>query len=314
MTTTLTPGRGPAAHLPSSTPRETVWALGRYETLRLARHPLFVVATLLFVLVVVTTPFSEYATQAYLAQTGETETNLDWPVAPAFLLGLGGLIAMNRLTSSSDRAGDVLHAAPVEEPRRTLALCLACLLPALTAAAGAGYVLVFWAIDPPTASVSWSDFTEAERVAVMAQGVLAALGGPLLGVLVGRWWRWPTAAAVTCVVLIGWSVLSSLVPDDDNVLLTLNHMAAPFTLVAANFADSTWVLGGNHFWRVAYLVGLCLLAALGAIAHGTQGEQRRRMARVVAAVAVLTVVALVASVVFGQSGHPGYWDPRWPVG
>ena len=83
----------------------------------------------------------------------------------------------------------------------------------------------------------------------MACGVLAAVGGPLLGVLIARWWRWPTAAAVTCVLLILWSV-SSLAPDK-HWLLTLHHAATPFTLVASNGEDWSWHIGGSWPWRVA---------------------------------------------------------------
>lgn len=305
---TLAPGRA----APPVSDAATLATLARYETLRLARHPLFVVAVLLCLLVTVATPFSEYATEEYLARTGDTEANMDWPVAPAFLLGLGGLIAMNRLTTSAGRAGDVLRAAPVPEQRRTWALCVACLLPAAIALVCAAYVFTWWMVEPPTASVSWHDVTTVDKAAVMAQGVLAALGGPLVGVLVARWWRWPTAAAVSCLLLIIWTVLS-LIPDR-TALLTLHHMAAPFTLVAANFDESTWVLGGNHLWRVTYLAGLCCLAVLGACAHGTEGAARRRMIRRVAVVAAFTLAALLLSVLFGAEGQPGHWDPRWHLG
>ena len=109
--------------------RRVLWMLARYESLRLLRHPLFVLAVLLFVAVAVTTPLSEYANADYQTTADGPETNLDWPVLPAFALGLGGLIAMNRITSSAGRAGDVLRSSPVAEYRRTLALCLACLVP-----------------------------------------------------------------------------------------------------------------------------------------------------------------------------------------
>lgn len=296
---------------PSVSDATTLATLARYETLRLARHPIFVVAALLFLVLAATTPFSEYATEESFARTGDTEGNLDWPVAPAFFLGLGGLIAMNRLTTSSGRAGDVLRATPVSEQRRTLALCLACLLPAAIALLGAAYVFTWWMVEPPTVSIGWHDATTVEKAATMAQGVLAALGGSLLGVLVARWWRWPTAAAVTALVLIVWASLAFY--PDRSPLLRLNHMASPFSLLSTTTVTESWVFGGNQVWRTGYLAGLCALAALGACAHGTEGAPRRRMVRLVAVVGALTLTALLLSVVLGPDGQPGFWDPRWDL-
>jgi hypothetical protein len=309
-TATLTVSAG----APTAGQRPAVLTLARQETLRLARHPVFVVATLLFLLVAATTPFSEYANATYdVAGNGfESETNLDWTVAPAFFLGLGGLIAMNRITTSTRSAGDLVTAVPVGESQRTIALCLACLLPAAVALVGAAYVFTFWMVDPPVQSVNWRDFaTTPNLVALMATSVLAALGGPLLGVLVGRWWHWPTAGGVTAVLLIAWSVLT--IWPGSHPVGTLNHMAAPYTLIAANTdgETETWLLGGSWAWRVVYLSGLCALAALGAYAHGTEGPARRRVARVVLLVAAATVAALLLSVFLGPEGHVGYWDPVW---
>jgi len=287
--------------------RRVLWMLARYESLRLLRHPLFVFAVLLFLAVAVTTPLSEYADSDHQNTADGPETNLDWPVLPAFTLGLGGLIATNRLTSSAGRAGDVLRSSAVTESRRTLALCLACLVPGAIALAGSTYVFMFWMLDPPVQSVSWGEFTDLELAAIMACGVLAAVGGPLLGILIARWWRWPTAAAVTSVLLILWSV--STLPPDKHWLLTLNHAATPFTLVASNGEDYSWHVGGSWGWRVTYLAGLCLLAAIGACAHGSEGAQRRRLARAATVVAVLTAGCLVLAAFTGTEGYYS-WDHR----
>ena len=104
---------------------------------------------------------------------------------------------MNRITSSAGRAGEVLRAAPVAESRRTLALCLACLVPGSDRPGGSDVRLPVLDVRPAGAEISWGEFTDPELAAIMACGVLAAVGGPLLGVLTARWWRWPTAAAVT---------------------------------------------------------------------------------------------------------------------
>ena len=155
----------------------------------------------------------------------------------------------------------------MSEPRRTLALCLACLVPGGLALLGACFVFVFWMTDPPVHTENWGEFSNAELAAVLACGVLAALGGSLLGVVTARWWRWPTAAAVTAVLLILWTILGLI--NDTNALLTLNHLAAPYTLVSSNGDDWSWHLGGSWLWRVAYLTGLCGLAVIAACAHGS---------------------------------------------
>jgi len=214
---------------------------------------------------------------------------------------------MNRITSSAGRSGEVLRAAPTSEPRRTLALCLACLVPTTLALLGAIYAYVFWMVDPPVHTENWGEFSNAELAAIMACGVLAALGGSLLGVLTARWWRWPTAAAVTTVLLIIWSMVSLI--SDTHPLLTLNHLAAPFTLVSSNGDDWSWHLGGSWLWRVPYLAGLCTLAAISACAHGSDGELRRRQVRWAVAVGVLTLAALLIGAFTGPEGYYS-WDDR----
>jgi len=69
---------------------------------------------------------------------------------------------------------------------------------------------------------------------------------------------------------------------------------------------------GNLFLRLVYLAGLCALAALGAVAHGTEGESRRRTARWVIAAAVVTAGLLVLTVVTGPESFY-VEDPTWPL-
>jgi hypothetical protein len=292
---------------PATAERRALWTLARYESLRLVRHPVFFLAVLLFLYGTLSTPFNGYANAGYDAPPHGDASNLDYPLQAAFLLGLGGLIAMNRITSSSGRSGEVLDAAPVSEPKRSLALCLACLVPAGLALLGAGFVFVFWMVDPPVHTENWGEFSNAELAAVMACGVLAALGGSLLGVLTALWWPWPTAAAVTAVLLIIWTFLGLY--NDTNALLRLNHLAAPFTLVSSNGDAWSWHLGGSWLWRVPYLAGLCGLAVIAACAHGSDGELRRRQVRWAIALGVLTLVVLLIGTFTGPEGYYS-WDDR----
>jgi hypothetical protein len=294
----------------ASSTATSVRALARYETWRLARHPLFVVVVLLSVAIVVTSPIDpNYGDADYRVTAEGPNTSLDWPVAISFLIGLGGLIAMNRLASSADRAGEVLDASPVPEWRRTVALCLACLLPASIGLVLTAYMAWFWLVDPPIHARGWSEFSDAELMAVLAPGVLACLGGPLLGVLVARWWRWPTAAAVTCVLLVLWCAAS--ITRGTTSLLTALGLSAPWNTPLESFGDEAWREGGNLYLRVVYLATMCGLAAAGAIAHGTEGRLRRRLALVVGILAALALAVLVLATFTGPVGHD-VDVPAWP--
>jgi hypothetical protein len=291
--------------------RATLASLARYETLRIARHPLMVTGTVLWVFLLATyVSDPAYGGAGYDLTQDRPNTSLDTPVAPAFLIGLLGLLAMNRITSSSGRVGDALEAAPVPEVRRTLALCVACLVPGAIGLAGSAYVFYVWMTDPPIYAIGWNEYSDAALAANLAAGVLACVGGPLLGVLVARWWRWPTAAAVTSVLLVLWAALS-MIPGT-TVLLSLLHHSSPFALVTGYAEPGHWHEGGNLFLRLGYLAGLCALAALGAVAHGTEGESRRRTARWVVAAAVVTAGLLVLTVVTGPESFY-VEDPTWPL-
>jgi hypothetical protein len=251
-----------------------------------------------------------YGDAGYDLTQERPNTSLDSPVAPAFMIGLLGLIAMNRLTSSSGRLGDTLEATPFPEVRRTLALCLACLLPAVVGLAGSAYIFYVWMTDPPIYALGWNEYSDAELAANLAGGVLACLGGPLLGVLVARWWRWPTAAAVTSVLLVMWAALSMM--PGKTTLLSLLHHSSPFALVTGYAEPGHWHEGGDLFLRLGYLTGLCALAALGAVAHGTEGNTRRRMAGWVIGTGVGTVALLLLAVTTGPESYYVV-DPTWPL-
>lgn len=290
--------------------RATLANLARYETVRLARHPLMIVGTLLWVFVLATyVSDPAYGHAGYDLTQDRPNTSLDSPVAPAFMIGLLGLIAMNRITSSSGRVGGALEAAPVPEVRRTLALCLACLLPTAIGLAGSAYIFYVWMTDPPVYALGWTEYSDAELAAHLAAGVLACLGGPLLGILVARWWRWPTAAAVTTVLLVLWAALS-MIPGK-TVLLSLLHHSSPFALVTGYADPGHWHEGGNLFLRLGYLTGLCALAALGAVAHGTEGAARHRIALWVIGTAIATAGLLLLTVLTGPQSYY-VEDPAWP--
>ena len=268
------------------TPNQLV-SLALLETKRLARHPVFLVGV----------GFLAYYTVSELRFDNQGMS--EWTLTPGFFLGLTGLVATNRITRASQRASDVVGASPSDEPTRTAALCLTSLLPGLLAALTSVVVLISWHSDPPVASDGWKYFSSSDQVALHVGCVLIAMGGPLLGVAVARWWRWPAATPVVVVGLIAWSILSS-VPGTNSGLAWL-HMSAPFVMPITGDGDSDtlWVEPGSLWWQDAYLLALCSLAALTAIRHGAHPALRAKLWRATIAVAAVALLLLACSVLFG---------------
>ena len=72
----------------------------------------------------------------------------------AFLLGVFGFIVAHRLTTSLLRTRDLATTAPVDQQQRTLALCLACLVPSAAGVVVAVFMLVTAAIWTPVGDPS----------------------------------------------------------------------------------------------------------------------------------------------------------------
>ncbi len=89
----------------------------------------------------------------------------------------------------------------------------------------------------------YGPFSPSARVAVLVgQIVMPALGGPLLGVALGRWVRFPGAAFVLFLLLFGWvqlvTILTIARPDSAPVaVLRLFSPFAFFTLHATPAAS-----------------------------------------------------------------------------
>ena len=206
------------------TPTEDDWsavrALASVEAKRFARHPLFLLG-----IAIMLVPMVAVVWQRELDANPMTGT-----LFIAFLIGVFGFIVAHRLTTSLLRTRDLAGTTPVGRQQRTLALCLACLVPATAGVVVAIFMLVTAAIwtpvgDPVTAHVAWFRDDSAIDVlaTLVAMGPVAALGGPLLGVTVARWAPFRGSALIAVVTLVFLTAL----PSEASPLATAVGLAHP---------------------------------------------------------------------------------------
>jgi hypothetical protein len=263
----------------SPTRAETLRTLAGLEARRYARHPLFLLGAALLVVSMITG-------WKDVSPAGATGTD---NLAPAFFLGLLGVFVGHRVTRSTARSAEAIQASPADGVTRTAALCLACLVPGAVALAWVAWMfsaIVLLPI-PDSPAVTW-----AERAAIVVAGVGYAVGGPLVGVMVGRWTRFPGAGLVAAIVLVGWPVLVSLFSGAMSAsrISNLVQLNAPFTLWMPSQDD--WVAGGSPLWYLAYVTVLCGLAATAAMLHEASAAQRARFVRALLVLAVLAIGCL----------------------
>lgn len=265
-------------------------AMAGIEARRFVRHPVFLVGNVL--------AFGVLALMYFLDDAPHFGDVLSIPVVPAFFIGFTSLITAARLTRSSDGAAEALGTAPGTEARRTAALALACLVPF---AAGllflAGHVAAaqtrgvheveWWFGTMPDWQV-WSILVALEPV--------ACLGGGLLGVLVGRWLRFPGAAAVV-IVLVCALCMAGQLPFAYESSSELRLWAPWAMFHSGTGVDGTAVLfEGNPLAYLGYVLCLCAAAVVAALWHDRTARTRAlRVAFAAVVVAGLACLALAAT-------------------
>jgi hypothetical protein len=235
---------------------------------------------------------------------------LDYHVIPSFFIGVFGIVVAARLTASTRSSRQVLDASPVSGPRQTAALCLACVVPAV-----AGLVVVLlhraFVMADPYPDFVYGTFSPGARLLItVVIPVVACAGGPLLGVAVGRWLRFPGAALLVVVLVTFWSMVSAYLPtqswQSDAFASRLLHLAAPYTAFASGNGDGetpvTVVTSypGSPLWHTIWTVALCALAVCAGLWRGAEG---RTLSRVKRATLLSASLALVALVLAATTGH-----------
>ena len=280
MTTALAPARPGAAD-----GRATFAALAARETRRFALNPVFLLAV---------------ALTAYILWSGQrgTATEIDGPntVAAVCFGGFGMLVAF-WLTRSMRASEPVVGVTPVTLPARTAALCAVALVPF---ACGCLALLRFVQLIP-VSNALYGPFSPSGRVAVLVgQIVVPALGGPLLGVALGRWVRFPGAAFVLFLVLYGWVSLVTILSMShlDSAFVAVLRLVAPFAFFTLH-SDSGGVTAwrGSPWFFIGWQLALCAIAVLVALLRGAEGRVRSRIIRAlgIAGVAALILLVLAAT-------------------
>ncbi len=260
-------------------------AMALIEARRVARHPVFLVG--------VTLAFGVLAVMLAVDDAPAMGDQLALPVIPAFFIGLTSLITLARLTCSTQDAAEAVATAPGTEARRTTALALACLVPFTAGLAFTAAHLIAAAARGTDPREWWFQTLPDWQVwsILLALGPVACLGGGLLGVLTGRWLRFPGAAAVVVVAVVAVTMMGQFpVADVDGQSPSELRLWVPWAMFhSGSLPDGTATLfAGNPAFYLGYLLCLCSAAVLAAIWH----DRTARTGAVKGAIAAVVVLGL----------------------
>ena len=203
------------------------------------------------------------------------------------------------LTRSMRASEPVIGVTPTTLPARTAALCTVAVVPLLC-----GVLTLFAFLHfHPVGSPVYGAFSPPAQVAVLVgQIVVPSLGGPLLGVALGRWVRFPGAALVLSLVIYGWVNVATFgsLSHPDSAAFTALRLFSPFAFFTymQNAADvTTW--RGSPWFFLGWQLALCAIAVLTALLRGAEGQVRLRIIRTLSIVLVTAVIMLVLAVTGG---------------
>jgi len=275
MTTALAPAR-PAA----GAGRATFAALAARETRRFALNPVFLAAAGL---------------TAYILWSGQrgTVTDINGPnTAAAVLFGGVGMLVAFWLTRSMSASEPVVGVTPVTLPVRTAALCAVALVPFACGCLTLLAFLHFYPIGDPV----YGAFSPPARIAVLVgQIVVPSLGGPLLGVALGRWVRFPGAAFVLFLLLSGWVILvmALTLARPDSAPVAVLRLSAPFALFTLHLDAGVTAWRGSPWFFLGWQLALCAIAVLVALLRGVEGRLRSRIIRALGIAGAAAVILLL---------------------
>ncbi len=276
-----------------TTTASTLGVLARQEIRNYLRHKLFWFGTALVLLVDAVMLFN---------LDDDPGSSGSYMIAPAALLGVLGLVVMFGLTRRSDRAADAAGVVAVPERTRTLALAAATVVPFSVALGSFVVAVVAWHLHPPADYVVPPGipdaFVHAEQ---FGGGVVCAIGGPILGLVLARYLPRRGAAPVASVLLVIVTMMlqGGLVGGEQpyRVFWVWTYF------LTQRSVDGEWHLGtlpGNPFIWVLYLLALCALGVIVAVRHDLESD-RERLTKVALALTALAVVLGVLTMTVGYT-------------
>jgi hypothetical protein len=276
VTATLAPARPESA-----AGRTTFVALAARETHRFIVNPVFLFAVAM----------TAWTTWDYRKAPANAVGTGNW--FPWIFLGGFGMMATFWLTRSMRDSEPVVGVTPTALPARTGALCAVAVVSFLC---GCLALFAFLHFHPVGARV-YGAFSPPAQVAVLVgQIVIPSLGGPLLGVALGRWVPFPGAALVLGLVIFGWVNVATFgsLSHPDSAAFTALRLFSPFAFFTfmKNAADvTTW--RGSPWFFLGWQLALCAIAVLVALLRGAEGRLRARIIRALAIAGAAALIMLV---------------------
>jgi hypothetical protein len=280
--------------------------LARQEIGQYLRHKLFWFGAAVMVLADVTMLVGVF---------DENGSSAAYEIVPGALLGLLGLVTTYGLTRRSDRAALAAGAVAVPERTRTLALVTAVVV------VPGGLAFLSWVVavagyyaHPPKAYVIPPGVSDAFVFAeLFGDGVLCAVGGPLLGLLLARYLPRRGVPVISVVVLVVVTILlqgnfAGGQPYRVWWVWTyfLTQVAVLHGQPASGFSSDPdrelfiGTLPGNPYLWLVYLVLLCVLGVLVAVMHDQESD-RRVLRKAAAGVLVAAVLAGILTMTVGYT-------------
>jgi hypothetical protein len=239
---------------------------------------------------------------AFVASSEDYATTGDG-LGSALVLGVFGIVIMAGLVRNSDRAAHAAGAVAVPQRVRTLALAAAVVVPGSMALVWFASAVAGYQLDPPSpAGAPFGDHSETDFFAAMfAEGVTPAIGGPLLGLVIGRWLPGRGAAPLLAVVVViltvvmqplfGWAEKPRL-----------GWIWIHFYGLGGVEGDSDRLVAypGSPYLYIGYQLTLCLLGVLVAMYADPDADRPALRRRVFA---VLGIAVLVSALSFAVGPH-----------
>lgn len=257
--------------------RNTLGQLTRVHARRYAKHPLFLIG---FGLAMAATVWD-------IVDNPNLSPNRDGGLHfyAAFLIGVLGLVVAYRLTRTEERALALIPSTPTSGTTRTLALCLACLIPALAGALVLAVAVIGWQVGSPTYLQTWLDAMPTVDFVAWAIGstIVAALGGALLGVVIARWWRFAGAGVVAALLLVVLAAAPNIIAleagDPTSLPTRILWLLSPWVVwldIPATVDLGREALNGpgSPVGHLVYIIGLCGLAVWAAVIKDAESAER----------------------------------------